>query len=129
MNGSATIEIAPTLPDFAVQHATRKNMQQSTLMPPPAPSQQMFTYPFQYAPPQYYPHYNPYMISESLIPPSSEITIPSVKEFLKKLDKDEGDNGDFVQFIDAFNEQKITVKHIKDLDNSEFQLLAVSTID
>ena len=54
--------------------------------------------------------------------------LPSIKEFLKKLDKDEGDNGDFTQFIDAFNEQKITVRHINDLDNNEFQLLGVNTI-
>ena len=44
------------------------------------------------------------------------------------MDKDKGDNGNFMQFISGFNEQKITVKHIKDLDNSEFQLLGVSTI-
>ncbi|CAB4441762.1 unnamed protein product [Rhizophagus irregularis] len=45
LNGTATIEIAPTLPDFAAQRATKSTLIQS---------QQMFaTYPIQYAPPQY----------------------------------------------------------------------------
>ena len=52
----------------------------------------------------------------------------NIEEFLKKLDKDEGDNGDFIQFIDTFNEQKISVKHIKDLNDNEFQILGVKTI-
>ena len=60
--------------------------------------------------------------------PLLEISVPSIEEFLKKLDKDEGDNGDFIQFIDAFKEQKITVKHIKNLDENEFQILGVKTI-
>lgn len=144
MGGTATVEIAPTLPDFAAQHATKKNAHSSTLMQ----SQQMFTaYPIQYAPPQYAPlqyappqyapppYYPPYTVSESLMSGSNindspllEISVPSVEEFLKKLDKDEGDNGDFIQFIDAFKEQKITVKHIKDLDENEFQILGVKTI-
>ncbi|RIA89111.1 hypothetical protein C1645_825286 [Glomus cerebriforme] len=51
--------------------------------------------------------------------------IPDVEEFLKKLDKDEGDNSDFTQFINAFIEQKITVKHIKDLDDNNFQILGI----
>ena len=142
MNGTATVEIAPTLPDFAAQHATKKSTNpstQTTLMP----SQQMLTaYPIQYAPPQYalpqYApplYYSPYMFSESLMSasninslPPAEISVPTMEEFLQKLDKDEGDNGDFIQFIDAFNEQKITVKHIKDLDDNEFQILGVKTI-
>ncbi|RIA96648.1 hypothetical protein C1645_857584 [Glomus cerebriforme] len=57
-----------------------------------------------------------------------EYPIPSVEEFLKKLDKDEGDNGDFIQFINAFIKQKITVKYIKDLDNNDFQVLGIKTI-
>jgi len=133
MNGTATVEIAPTLPDFSAQHATKKSAHPSTththtLMP----SQQILaTYPIQYTPPQYY---SPYMISESSSIsnfnnlPSSEIPVPSVEEFLKKLDKNEGDNGDFIQFIEAFNEQKITVRHIKDLDDNEFKILGVNTI-
>ncbi len=106
----------------------------------------MFTaYPVQYVPPQYAPpqyvppHYAPppyypppYTVSKSLTSdsnsPSPEISVPSIEEFLKKLDKDEGDNGDFIQFIDTFNEQKITVKHIKDLNDNEFQILGVKTI-
>jgi hypothetical protein len=107
------------------------------------PSQQMLTaypiqyVPSQYAPPQYAPppYYSPYMFSESLMSasninslPPAEISVPTMEEFLQKLDKDEGDNGDFIQFIDAFNEQKITVKHIKDLDDNEFQILGVKTI-
>ena len=84
--------------------------------------------------------YSIYLLScvvsrESLTPVSnfnsslpSQHPIPSIKEFLEKLDKDEGSNGDFIQFIDAFNEQKISVKHIKDLDDDEFQMLGVRTI-
>ncbi|SRR6266498_360114 len=133
INGTATIEIAPTLPDFAAQHATKKSIHPSTTHPPTfMPSQQMFTtYPIHYPPPQYY---SPYMTSESSSfsnfnnSPSLEIPVPSIEEFLKKLDKDEGDNGDFIQFINAFNEQNITVKHIKDLDDNEFQILGVKTI-
>ncbi|RIA78851.1 hypothetical protein C1645_842205 [Glomus cerebriforme] len=52
-----------------------------------------------------------------------------VEEFLKKLDKDEGDNGDFTQFINAFIKQKITVKHIKDLNDNDFQVLGIKTKD
>jgi hypothetical protein len=86
------------------------------------PSQQMHTaYSIQYAPPQYVPppqyapppYYSPYMFSESLMSasninslPLAEISVPTMEEFLQKLNKDEGDNGDFIQFIDAFNEQK-----------------------
>ncbi|RIA90691.1 hypothetical protein C1645_737699 [Glomus cerebriforme] len=101
---------------------------------PPAlmPSQMFTTYPIQYAPHQYY---SSCVISEPLTSasnfntlPLSEYPIPNVEEFLKKLDKDEGDNGDFTQFINAFIEQKITVKHIKDLDDNDFQVLGVKTI-
>ena len=130
INGTATIEIAPTLPDFAAQHATKKSVHPSTTHPPTfMPSQQMFTtYPIHYPPPQYY---SSYMTSESSSFSNfnnSKIPVPSIEEFLKKLDKDEGDNGDFIQFINAFNEQNITVKHIKDLDDNEFQILGVKTI-
>jgi len=59
---------------------------------------------------------------------SSQLPIPSVKEFLEKVDKDEDNNRDFLQFIDAFDEQKISVKHIKDLNDDEFQILGVNTI-
>jgi hypothetical protein len=127
MDGTATIEVAPTHPEFAAQHATKKSMHSpATLM-----SSQVFpTYPIQYLPPQYC------MVSgESLAPvsnfntqPSSQLPVPSMKEFLEKVDKDKGSNGDFLQFIDAFNEQKISVKHIKDLNDDEFQILGVKTI-
>jgi len=90
------------------------------------------TYSIQYPPPQYYLSY---IVFEPLISasnfnnlPSPVFQVPSIEEFLKKLDKDEGDNGNFTQFISAFNEQKITVKHIKDLDDNEFQILGVKTI-
>jgi hypothetical protein len=126
MDGTATIEIAPTHPEFAAQHAAKKSMHSSaTLMSP-----QMYpTYPVQYIP-QYC------MIPrESLAPifnlnslPSSQLSVPNIKEFLEKLDKNEGSNGDFVQFIDAFNEHKISVKHIKDLNDDEFQMLGVKAI-
>ncbi|CAB5395027.1 unnamed protein product [Rhizophagus irregularis] len=130
MEGMATIEIAPTYPEFSAQHATKKNSHSSaTLM-----SSQVFpTYPVQYIPslpPQYC------VISrESLEPVSnlnelsqSQLPVPSIKEFLEKVDKDEGSNGEFTQFIDAFNEQKISVKHIKDLKDDEFQILGVTAI-
>ena len=75
------------------------------------------------------------MFSESLMSalninslPPAEISVQTMEEFLQKLDKDEGDNGDFIQFIDAFNKQKITIKYIKDLDDNEFQILGVKTI-
>ena len=79
MDGTATIEIAPTLPDFAAQHATKKNTHPSMFMP----SQQMFTtYPMQYALPQYY---SPYIISESSAfisnfhdSPLLETSVPSI---------------------------------------------------
>ena len=128
MDGTATVEIAPTHPDFAVKHATKNNMHSTaTLMPSQMP--QMYpVQPIQYISPQYC------MVSrESLAPisnfnASSQLPIPSIEEFLKKIDKDEGDNGNFVQFIDVFNEQNISVKHIKDLDDKEFQILGVKTI-
>ncbi|GET02447.1 hypothetical protein GLOIN_2v1769038 [Rhizophagus clarus] len=107
LNGTATLEIAPTLSGFAAQHATKRSIL--------AQSQQMFAgYPIQYALPQYIPpsYYPPYMTSETCIPPTSntnrsllsEIPVPSVEEFLKKLDKDE------------------------DLDDNEFQMLGVKII-
>ncbi|GBC04549.1 hypothetical protein RclHR1_05730005 [Rhizophagus clarus] len=128
LNGTATLEIAPTLSGFAAQHATKRSIL--------AQSQQMFAgYPIQYALPQYIPpsYYPPYMTSETCIPPTSntnrsllsEIPVPSVEEFLKKLDKDEVMSG---VLITRFNEQKITVKHIKDLDDNEFQMLGVKII-
>jgi hypothetical protein len=130
MDGTATIEIAPTHPEFAAHHATKKNMHSSaTLM-----SSQVFpTYPIQYMPaiPSQY-----CMVSrESLTPLSnlnnsspSQLPVPNIKEFLEKVDKDEGSNGDYIQLIDAFNKQKISVKHIKDLNDEEFQILGVITI-
>ena len=131
MNGTATIEIALTLLNFIAQHASKKNMHNTH--PPALMLSQMFTpYPIQYAQPQFY---SSCMVSEPLISAPNfnnsllpEYPVPSIEEFLKKLDKDEGDNGDFTQFISAFNEQKITVKHIKDLDDNEFQILGVKTI-
>ncbi|GBC03685.1 hypothetical protein RclHR1_05260007 [Rhizophagus clarus] len=59
---------------------------------------------------------------------SSQLPIPSIKEFLEKVDKDKGSNGEFIQFIDAFNKQKLSVKHIKDLSDDKFQILGVTTI-
>ena len=94
------------------------------------PSQIFPTYPIQYLSSQYC------MISRESLTPisnfntslSSQLPIPSVKEFLEKVDKDEDNNRDFLQFIDAFDEQKISVKHIKDLNDDEFQILGVNTI-
>jgi SAM domain (Sterile alpha motif) len=134
MNGTATVEIAPTLPDFSARHATKKGAHPSITNPHTfMPSQQILaTYPIQYAPPPQY--YSPYMTSEfSSISnfnnlPSSELPVPSIEEFLKKLDKDEGDNGDYIQFIEAFNEQKTTVRHIKYLSDNDFRELGVNTI-
>ena len=93
----------------------------------------MFTpYPIQYVQSQFYSScivFKPLTFASnfnnSLLP---EYPVPSIEEFLKKLNKDEDDNSDFTQFISAFNEQKITVKHIKDLDDNEFQILGVKTI-
>ena len=134
MDGTATIEIAPTYPEFAVQHAAKKNMHSS--LATPMPSQVFSAYPIQYIPslPSQY-----CMVSkESLMSVSnfndlsqSQLPIlnaPNIKEFLEKLDKDEGNNGEFTQFIDVFNEQKISVKHIKDLSDDEFQILGVTAI-
>lgn len=86
MEGMATIEIAPTYPEFSVQHATKKNSHSSaTLM-----SSQVFpTYPVQYIPslpPQYC------VISrESLAPVSnlnelsqSQLPVPSIRNFWKR---------------------------------------------
>ena len=127
MDGNATIEITPTHPEFAAQHATKKSMHSlTTLMP-----LQIFpTYPIQYLPSQYcmVSRESLTLISNFNISLSSQLPIPSVKEFLEKVDKDEGNNGDFLQFIDAFDKQKISVKHIKDLNDDEFQILDVNTI-
>ncbi|RIA88799.1 hypothetical protein C1645_825832 [Glomus cerebriforme] len=101
---------------------------------PPAlmPSQIFTTYPIQYVLHQYY---SSCVISEPLTSasnfntlPLSEYLIPSVEEFLKKLDKDKGNNSNFTHFINAFIEVKITVKHIKDLNDNDFQVLGVKTI-
>lgn len=127
MDGTATIEIAPTHPDFAVQHATKNNVHSSATLMASQMSQMYPIQPIQYISPQYC------MVREPLAPVSnfsvtSQLPIPSIEEFLKKIDKDEGDNGDFMQFIDVFNEQNISVKHIKDLDENDFQILGVKTI-
>ncbi|GET02356.1 hypothetical protein GLOIN_2v1769038 [Rhizophagus clarus] len=104
VEGTATIEIAPNYSEFAVQHATKKNSSSATLI-----SSQVFpTYPVQYI-------------------PSLPLNIV-IKEFLEKVDKDKGSNGEFIQFIDAFNKQKLSVKHIKDLSDDKFQILGVTTI-
>lgn len=127
MDGTATIEIAPTHSDFAVQHATKNNVHSSATLMASQMSQMYPIQPIQYISPQYC------MIREPLAPVSnfsatSQLPIPSIEEFLKKIDKDEGGNGNFVQFIDVFNEQNISVKHIKDLDDNDFQILGVKTI-
>ncbi|RIA87486.1 hypothetical protein C1645_827701 [Glomus cerebriforme] len=92
MNETATIEIAPTYLEFAAHHAAKKICIQ------PLASTSNF--------------------NNSL---PSQLPIPNIKEFLEKMDKDEESSGNYIQFIDAFNKQKISVKHIKDLNEEEFQ--------
>jgi len=131
MDRTATIEIVPTHPDFAAQHATKNNVHSSATLMASQMSQMSQMYPvqpIQYISPQYC------IVREPLAPVStnfntlSQLPVPSIEEFLKKVDKDEGGTGNFVQFINVFNEQNISVKHIKDLDDNEFQLLGVKTI-
>src|SRR6266498_1131841 len=125
MDGTATIEIAPTHSDFAAQHATKNNVHSlATLMA----TQMSQMYPIQYISPQSYCMVREPLAHASNFNALSQLPISSIEEFLKKVDKDEGGNGDFVQFIDVFNEQNISVKHIKDLDDNEFQILGVKTI-
>src|SRR4051812_21414125 len=120
MDGTATIEIAPTYPDFAVKHTTKNNMHSTATLMLSQMSQMSQMYPIQpiqYISPQYC------VVSRKSLAPisnynaSSQFSTPSIEEFFKKMDKDEGDNGNFVQFIDVFNEQNISVKHIRDLDD------------
>jgi SAM domain (Sterile alpha motif) len=133
MDGTATIEVAPTYPEFAVQHAAKRSKTAQPIQPAQSTimsSQMISSYPVQYLPSQYC-----VFSRESLAPVSnfnssllSQLPIPSIKEFFEKVDEDEGSSGDFIQFIDTFNEQNISVKHIKDLNDDEFQMLGVKTI-
>lgn len=93
-------------------------------------SQMISSYPVQYLPPQYcvFSRESLAPISNFNNPLPSQLPTPNIKEFFEKVDEDEGSKGDFIQFIDAFNEQKISVKHIKDLNDDEFQMLGVKTI-
>src|SRR2546421_5062731 len=86
MDGTATIEIAPTYPEFAAQHATKKNMHSSaTLMSP----QVFSTYSVQYMPPLP-PQYC--MVSrDSLVSifnlnnsSASQLPVPNIKNFWKR---------------------------------------------
>ena len=129
MDGTATIEIAPTHPEFSAKHATKNNILHSsaTLMPP----QMISAYPFQYLPLQYCMFSRESLSNFNTSPSPSQLSqlpVPNIKEFLEKVDKDEGNSGDFLQFVDAFDKQKISVKHIKDLNDDEFQILGINTI-
>ncbi|CAG8700581.1 25531_t:CDS:2 [Dentiscutata erythropus] len=80
--------------------------------------------------------YNPYQtlshipLHPQVIRSNSNIslTIPTMVEFLKEIDENEGTGHHYQDFLNKFEEQKVLVKHLRRLTDKDFELCDIKTI-
>ena len=58
----------------------------------------------------------------------SKRSVPSLEEFLTKLDESSGYVGEFTRFKSIFEDERITVDHIYSLTDTEFDQLGINKI-
>jgi len=114
-------------PLFKTTHATKNNPaptpQPSFLPPYPYP---YAMYPPPYAAPsscQHNNHPSPSHVNTSAAQPT-----PSLEEFLQELDREYGKNGEYMQFLQCFENEALCVPHIKYLTSEQFQKMGVTRI-
>ncbi|CAG8610978.1 6724_t:CDS:2, partial [Racocetra fulgida] len=80
--------------------------------------------------------YNPYQtlshisLQPQVIRSNSNIslTIPTMIEFLKEIDENEGTGHHYQDFLSKFEKQKVLVKHLRRLTDKDFELCNIKTI-
>jgi hypothetical protein len=144
VSGAATDEQPPNYPLFRTTNATKNNAT-STIQPPCFPSPYPYPYPYpiyssMYASSpahhdRYYSHGSPAHVSMSAphgspshVSMPATRSIPSLTVFLQELDKEHGKDGEYMQFLESFENESLCVSHIKHLTSEQFQKMGVDRI-
>jgi hypothetical protein len=130
VSGLATVEEPPTFPFFKIGHATKNN--------PASTPQPSFPPPYPYPYPMYPPPYTPYTTPSSCqhgshaspahVNTSATQPTPSLEEFFQEVDREYGKSGEYMQFLQNFENEALCVPHIKYLTAEQFQKMGVTRI-
>ena len=136
LNGLASVKESPTHPLFAYTHSS-KNRPQSTLPQYPNNLAQNSVNPFfsNLFQALVTPHFFQQQLQDNTSfnavasqPLTSQQSLPSMAEFLKKIDETEKTDDYYFKFLNGFEKQRIKVKHLSRLNDVQFEACGVTTI-
>ncbi|CAB4443166.1 unnamed protein product [Rhizophagus irregularis] len=139
LNGLVTVKEPPTHPSFAYTRPPKNRTQftmpqfsndiQNSINPFFSNLLQALVTPqfFQQSPSQLLPQ-QPSLQPFHQQPSSSQQPLPSMAEFLQQIDKTEGTEDYFFKFLEGFEKQRIRVKHLSKLNDTQFETCGVTAI-
>ncbi|PKY57433.1 hypothetical protein RhiirA4_428987 [Rhizophagus irregularis] len=139
LNGLVTVKEPPTHPSFAYTRPPKNRTQftmpqfsndiQNSINPFFSNLLQALVMPqfFQQSPSQLLPQ-QPSLQPFHQQPSSSQQPLPSMAEFLQQIDKTEGTEDYFFKFLEGFEKQRIRVKHLSKLNDTQFETCGVTAI-
>jgi hypothetical protein len=115
------------LPIFSQSSSTKGNCKISTPTPT-TPNSNTNAMPIFFTIPHQMFSFTQNLIPNNIPPSPSRRSVPSLDEFLTKLDESLGNSEEFIGFKNIFENDRITVDQIHDLTDAEFDQLGINKI-
>jgi hypothetical protein len=128
--GLATPTNPPTHPLFAYRHPskTKPSYLQPSAENPLLPSSPYIPFSL-YNPSQMFSAPHPtYSLEQTLISPIMTTKLPTISDFLKQIDENEGTDNYYQSFLEGLERQRISVRILSKLSAEEFEKCGVDTI-